>query len=132
MRVPALLLVALSLCGCPMERDGTAQPADPAESRLPFPDANELIASIEQRIVMPDGAEPLGDYTRTYSRTAMGMPAEDGYVYGVLDRVTPGPRFARWSEAPVAEPMDGGCSVIALRYSLARAAFDYIRCNGAA
>ena len=132
MRTPVLLLAALALCGCPMERDGTAQPADPATSRLPFPDANELIASIEQKIVMPQGAGPLASYTRIYGRAAMGMPAEDGYVYGVLDRTTDGSRGARWSEEPVSEPMDGGCAVVTLRYSLARAAFDYIRCNGEA
>lgn len=133
MRIAFLPLAALLLGGCPAERDGAAQPSGRRiGADIPFADANELIPSIEARIVMPQGAGPLDSYTRTYSRGAAGMPAQDGYVYGVLDRTTPGPRVARWSEAPVAEPMDGGCGVVTLRYSLARAAFDYIRCNGEA
>src|SRR5690606_10001993 len=105
MRIALLPLAALLFGGCPAERDGAAQPSNRRiGADIPFADANELIPSIEARIVMPEGAGPLDSYTRTYSRGAAGMPAQDGYVYGVLDRTTPGPRVARWSEAPVAEP----------------------------
>ena len=100
---------------------------------VPFPDADELIARIEARIVLPPGAGPLQSYTRTYSRQDPNRgPTRDGIVYGVLERIGDGPRVARWSEAPAMTPADGGCAVVTLRYSLARNAIEDIRCNGEA
>ena len=100
---------------------------------VPFPDANELIAHIEAKVVLPPGAGPLQSYTRTYSRQDPDRgPPRDGYVYGVLERVGDGPRIARWVEQPVMAPADGGCAVVTLRYSIARDAIEEIRCNGEA
>ena len=117
-----VLVAPLSLAACTMQR------AD-----VPFPDANELIAHIEQKIVFPAGAGPLEGYTRTYSRhDPLRGPERDGYVYGVLERIGDGPRTARWVEEPPPPPADGGCAVVTLRYSIASDAIEDIRCNGEA
>jgi hypothetical protein len=100
---------------------------------VPFPDANELIAQIETRIVLPPGAGPLQSCTRTYSRQDPNRgPARAGVVHGVLERISESPRVARWSEEPAMAPADGGCAAVTLRYSLARSAIEEIRCNGEA
>ena len=118
--IAAMAAAALTACSGPA-RD------------VPLPNPDELIARIEAQVVMPAGADPIERYTRTYSRHDPSRgPERPGMVYGVIERVGDGPRIARWSEEPVMAPADGGCSVVTLRYSVARDRIEEIRCNGEA
>lgn len=128
------LPMAALLAACPADEGTTRGPSDREGGfTVPFPDANELIAGIEARIVLPEGAGPMESYSRTYSRESWNDEGyEEGYVFGVLESVSDRPGTASWLEGPVSAPMDGGCGVVTLRYDLSSATFDYIRCNGEA
>lgn len=101
-----------------------------ADRRMPFSDASELIATIESRIAMPEGAGPLTTYTRIYGRRGPYETPRQGYVYGLLERVSQSPRQARWSEEIRFAIGGGGCNVVTFRYNLATGRVENIRCNG--
>lgn len=131
-----MLPAAALLAACPVaEAEGTGQDDRNAPDTIdPLADTDALIRAIEERIVMPEGAEPLESYTRYYSRydPNSNRSTEGGVVFGLLEQIEPGPRVARWMEEGVYAPMDGGCSVITLRYRLATDTVEDIRCNGEA
>lgn len=130
-----LLPAAALLAACPNETGQNTTPVDREPFTVPFPDSDQLIRNVESNIVMPEGAGPLESYTRHYGRETLFGESDrygEGYVFGLLERVSDEPRTARWTEDPLPHISDGGCSVVTLRYNIANDAVEEIRCNGEA
>ncbi|WP_028453790.1 hypothetical protein [Chitinilyticum aquatile] len=90
-------------------------------------------ATMEAKIQLPPGAEPLKRYTRLYSvESIAGHEVLIAvYVLGWGDSVLKGSRVFL---APARMPgfYDGGCSVINVRYRLDTGQFLDVFCNGEA
>jgi len=89
-----------------------------AEDAQPLPD---LIGTLEWNLVMPEGAGALGTYTRYYAE-------RDGMLIGIFVRGDDGIRIVPGGELPLI--LDGGCSVVNLRYNLDTHKLTTIFCNG--
>lgn len=84
-----------------------------------------VVHRLEARIVMPEGAEPVGAYTRYYEagfdhgrRTVFGLLTEDG------------DKQIHIGHRPIV--LDRGCSVIQLTFDVASGQVTSIGCNGLA
>ena len=91
----------------------------------PHPTAEEtaLMDRIEREVRMPEGAQPLARYHRSYAW--MG----DRTVIGIYEDFSPEPPARNWIE-PDALPVlnDGGCSVITIFYYPATSRLN-LMCN---
>jgi hypothetical protein len=116
---------------------GAAVPARPAITDNRVPDA-ALIAQMEARIVMPQGAGPLESYDRAY--TEAKVDGRDFVVGQLIDH-----RFTKMVAAEHGQPLpppvqrllmkdiipafDGGCMIVRLRYDVASGRAPEARCN---
>lgn len=131
------LLLALSLApGCaraPAQNDQNAtQPAAPAAGPADSDVEQQAIMDrIERAVRLPDDADPLASYERSYA----WQQGQDGArkVIGVYLSAGGESRGRRWV-AQNALPMivDGGCGMITLKYDVATRRIEHITCNGAA
>lgn len=85
-----------------------------------------LAARIEAAVEMPEGAAPIGDYTRHYAFAPGGREVEAVFMRG-----TPGGR--RWVDhRDLPFIADGGCIQVTIRAEAATARILSVRCNGEA
>jgi len=89
-----------------------------AQTSLP-----DVIGSLEWNLMMPEGAAALRAYTRYYAE-------RDGMLIGIFVRGEDGIRIVSGGELPLI--IDGGCSVVNLRYNLDTQRLAAIFCNGEA
>jgi hypothetical protein len=76
---------------------------------------------------MPDGASPISSYARYYARI---IDNDRDVLIGVflLGSSTPGIRLVSRDNLP--SILDGGCTVVTVKFDLASGAFLGGRCNG--
>ena len=92
----------------------------------PTPD---LIAQLERRIHLPDGASPLHSYTRYYAgSTVQGHRV----VFGTYQHLGGGGVVIEKSVHDLPIVYDGGCDFIYFRYDVSKKRFLDVFCNGIA
>lgn len=120
MKVLVAILMAVMLAACSEKESVTS---------------DSTMDLIEQQVRLPEEAAPLNEYARYYA-------ADAHYVYAVyvLGAYREGPNFdlpvgqRKWivdhRELPAV--LDGGCSIVNVRYNRATLKIDFAVCNGEA
>lgn len=118
-RMTSLLVLVLMAIHPMLHAESTEKP------NCTWVPADELIRKIEASLTMPSG-HSLQEYHRYYAgERYMDRPA----VIGVFVRSDqPGIDVVPQDELP--RILDGGCSVVTMRYDVALDKIIYIRCNG--
>lgn len=98
-------------------------PAPPFAEYLPGGPSARTIAELEARVVMPDGAEPVSAYLRTYYPHG----AKVAGLYRLESRT--GIRSVPTLDVMV---MDGGCGVVTVIYEPMTKVIEEAYCNGVA
>lgn len=88
----------------------------------------EMLPSIEQLIVMPQGAGALGEYDRFYAGVYEGSERLIIGVFVLTDSREGRASVVDRSKLPIIE--DGGCSVISLSFDVESRLVRAIGCNG--
>ena len=126
MKVVTALVLAMIAGGA------SAQTPAPISEFLPGGPSPEVVARVEARVSMPQGARPIGDYLRIY------FPYEGkvvGYYRG-SERADPAdPRSApvvgiRSGPVQTGYVSDGGCDFITVVYDPATDTVERADCNG--
>lgn len=99
----------------------SAQPA--SETAVGSIEADRIMDAIEDRIEMPEGAEPINQYTRSYFKNGDVIEA----IYIDSDLAPPKGRY--WSPEEIVSMEDGGCSQISVTYDAATEVITAY-CNG--
>jgi hypothetical protein len=115
-----LLWVLVACLG--LELPATKSSADTATFWVLNP---AVVHKLEARIVMPEGAKPIGVYTRYYEP---GFDHGRRTVFGVLTEE--GDKQIHIGHQPMI--MDGGCSVLDLTFDVATNRVTSINCHGVA
>jgi len=108
---------------------GTA--AEPGTATGSWRPDRSLIAEIEAKLVMPEGAGPLSGYARQYTGVTEGGRAKvrgSFIAYGFVPRSTPPVTIVK-ELVPLIE--DGGCAVVNLEFDVASTEMR-LACNGEA
>lgn len=128
--LPALFL-ALGCAQTPAQNDQNApQPVAPAaEPTGAYAEQQAIMDRIERQIRLPEGADPLASYERSYA----WQQREDGTrrvigVYLILDGESRGRRWVAENALPMI--VDGGCGMIRLSYDVATQRIERVTCNG--
>lgn len=129
----AALFLALGCTQAPAEKNQNApQPAAPAaDAAGNEADQQAIMDRIEREVRLPEGADPLASYERSY---AWQRP-DDGVrkVIGVYLEPDGESRGRRWvAENALPMILDGGCGMITLSYDVATQRIEHVTCNGAA
>jgi hypothetical protein len=133
----ALVLALFLAPGCaqaPSQTERNApQPVVPtAEPSGAEAEQQAIMDRIEREVRLPDGADPLASYERSYA----WQQREDGTrrVMGVYVSPDVGEsRGRRWvAENQLPMILDGGCSMITLSYDVATQRIERVTCNGEA
>lgn len=91
-------------------------------------DTEFIAKSVESKIRLPKEAFALATYKRYYALQHTAAGTEDIVGTFVHDPATPGVLIVEIDELP--RILDGGCSVIEVRYSLTSRRLLSARCNG--
>ena len=85
--------------------------------------SERIMDEIESRIEMPEGAQPIGQYTRSYFERGSVIEA----IYVDSDLAAPKGRY--WNPETTVSMEDGGCSQVRVTYDLITEKVTVI-CNG--
>jgi hypothetical protein len=122
------LFLATSCAQAPAQNNQNAPlPATPPNTEAQA--REELMDQIERQVRLPEGADPLASYERSYA----WQQREDGLrkVVAVYENLTGAPPGRRWvADTDFPLVMDGACGFISLSYDLAAQRIEHVTCNG--